>query len=426
MKLASQAYFDPGEDETPHIEIERLEAHGAGLIALTGGPDGPIDKALREGQKEVAFERLKVLEKIFGDRLYVEIQRHGLKHEIEAEPALLDLAYARALPIVATNEVYFASPDDYEAHDALLCIAEGTYVTEDKRRRLSREHFFKTAEQMAELFADLPEALANTIEIAKRCAFRPTGKKPILPRFVAGCAGHQRGGSARPRDGRAARPGRGRPEAAPRHHAAGAELHRGRLRQAARLRDRRHLEDEVPRLLPDRRRLHPVGQGQRHPRGAGARLGRRLGGGLVAHHHRPRSAPLRPAVRALPESRAHLDAGLRHRLLPGPPRRGDPLRAEEVRRRPRGADHHPRQAAGARRAARRRPRAADALRAGRQALQADPQQPRQPRDPRAGHRGRTQAAGGARQRAGGGAAAGDRTASSRASTATPPRTPPAW
>jgi DNA polymerase III subunit alpha len=189
MKLSSQAFFDPAEDETPHIQIERLEAHGAGLIALTGGPDGPIDKALREGQKEVAFERLKVLEKIFGDRLYVEIQRHGLKHEIEAEPALLDIAYARALPIVATNEVYFASPDDYEAHDALLCIAEGTYVTEDKRRRLSREHFFKTAAQMAELFADLPEALANTIEIAKRCAFRPTGRKPILPRFVAAAPG---------------------------------------------------------------------------------------------------------------------------------------------------------------------------------------------------------------------------------------------
>src|SRR5689334_4393354 len=189
MKLSSQAFFDPAEDETPRIEIERLETHGGGLIALTGGPDGPIDKAVREGQKEAAFERLKALEKIFGDRLYVEIQRHGLKHEIEAEPTLLDIAYARALPIVATNEVYFASPDDYEAHDALLCIAEGTYVTEDKRRRLSREHFFKTAAQMAELFADLPEALASTIEIAKRCAFRPTGRKPILPRFVAAAPG---------------------------------------------------------------------------------------------------------------------------------------------------------------------------------------------------------------------------------------------
>jgi DNA polymerase III subunit alpha len=184
MKLSSRAFFDPAEDEPPHLQVERLEAHGDGLIALTGGPHGPIGTALREGQKEVAFERLKVLEKIFGNRLYVEIQRHGLKQEIEAEPMLLDLAYARGLPIVATNEVYFASPDDYEAHDALLCIAEGTYVTEDKRRRLSREHFFRTAEQMAELFADLPEALENTVEIAKRCTFRPTERKPILPRFV--------------------------------------------------------------------------------------------------------------------------------------------------------------------------------------------------------------------------------------------------
>jgi DNA polymerase III subunit alpha len=189
MKLVSRAFFDPADDAPPHLQIGRLKAHGEGLIALTGGPDGPIDRALREGQKELALERLKVLEKIFCDRLYVELQRHGLQHEIEAEPTLLDLAYARALPIVATNEAYFASPDDYEAHDALLCIAAGSYVTEDKRRRLSPEHFFKTAELMVELFADLPEALANTIEIAKRCAFRPKGRKPILPRFVAAAPG---------------------------------------------------------------------------------------------------------------------------------------------------------------------------------------------------------------------------------------------
>ena len=189
MKLSSQAFFDPGEDEAPHIEIERLKSHSAGLIVLTGGPDGPIDKALRANQKELASERLQVLQKIFGDRLYVEIQRHGLKHEIETEPLLLELAYADALPIVATNEVYFASPDDYEAHDALLCIAEGSYVTEDNRRRLSREHFFKTAEQMGEVFADLPEALANSVEIAQRCAFRPSGRKPILPNFVKAAPG---------------------------------------------------------------------------------------------------------------------------------------------------------------------------------------------------------------------------------------------
>ena len=223
-----------------------------------------------------------------------------------------------------------------------------------------------------------------------------------------GGSGDERGGAAASGDGRAAQAGRSRPRGAPGVDAAGAGVHGRGLPEAPGLRDRRHLQDEVPRLLPDRRRLHPVGQGQRHSRRAGARLGCRLGRGLVAHHHRSRSPALRPAVRAVPEPRAPVDARLRHRLLPGPPRRGDPLRAEEVRRRPRGADHHARQAAGARRAARRRPRAADALRPGRQALQARAQQPGQSRDAGAGHRKRAQAAGGARQRGRRGAPAGDR------------------
>jgi DNA polymerase-3 subunit alpha len=184
MKLTSYAFFDPSEEEPAHLKLERVESFGGGLIALTGGPDGPIDRALRDGQKDIALERLKALEKIFGDRLYVEIQRHGMPHEIETEPQLLELAYARKLPIVATNEVYFASPDDYEAHDALLCIAGGNFVVEDNRRRLSREHYFKSAKDMRALFADLPEAIDNTIEIAQRCAYRPKGRKPILPRFV--------------------------------------------------------------------------------------------------------------------------------------------------------------------------------------------------------------------------------------------------
>jgi DNA polymerase III subunit alpha len=185
MKLSSQAYFDPGDTEPPHIDIARLEAHSEGLIALTGGPRGPIDSALGAGQAEQAAARLATLEKIFGDRLYIEIQRHGLPGEAAVEPQLIDLAYARGLPLVATNEVYFATPADHEAHDALLCIAEGRYVVEDDRRRASPEHHLKSADQMAALFADLPEALDNTIEIARRCSYRPLGRKPILPRFVA-------------------------------------------------------------------------------------------------------------------------------------------------------------------------------------------------------------------------------------------------
>ncbi len=185
MRLSKNLYFDPAADEPAHVKIARIEDASEGLIALTGGPDGPVDRALREGQTDKALERLKTLEKIFGDRLYVELQRHGLPHETQVEPQLIDISYGRDLPLVATNEVYFATRSDYEAHDVLLCIAEGRYVVEDDRRRASAEHYLKSADEMKALFADLPEALANTEEIAIRCAFRPLGKKPILPRFVA-------------------------------------------------------------------------------------------------------------------------------------------------------------------------------------------------------------------------------------------------
>jgi DNA polymerase-3 subunit alpha len=185
MQLVSHAHLDVADVAAAHTTAALLAKHAAGLIALTGGPDGPIDRALRDGQRALAEARLDRLGETFGDRLYVEIQRHGLKAEHDTEAQLLELAYAKHIPTVATNEAYFAGPDDYEAHDALLCIAAGRYVVEDDRRRVTREHDFKSAEAMAEVFADLPEALANTIEIAKRCAFRPRGRKPILPRFVA-------------------------------------------------------------------------------------------------------------------------------------------------------------------------------------------------------------------------------------------------
>ncbi|MBC7832719.1 MAG: DNA polymerase III subunit alpha [Hyphomicrobium sp.] len=185
MKLVSRAHLDAADVETAHTTAAVLAEHAPGLIALTGGPDGPVDRALRDSQSALAEARLDRLKAMFGDRLYVEIQRHGLKSEHDVEPQLLKLAYAKHIPIVATNETYFATPDDYEAHDALLCIAGGRYVVEDDRRRVTREHDFKSAEAMADVFADLPEALDNTIEIAKRCAFRPMGRKPILPRFVA-------------------------------------------------------------------------------------------------------------------------------------------------------------------------------------------------------------------------------------------------
>jgi len=186
MKIVSRAHLATSGAELPHVKARNLAGYSEGLIALTGGPDGPIDTAIGAGQASLAAARLGQLGVLYGDRLYVEIQRHGLKGEQIVEPELLSLAYASRMRIVATNEAYFAEPEDYEAHDALICIAQGTYVVDDNRRRLSPEHYFKSADEMAEVFADLPEALANSVEIARRCAFRPTGRKPILPRFVAG------------------------------------------------------------------------------------------------------------------------------------------------------------------------------------------------------------------------------------------------
>src|SRR6266446_5688988 len=140
-------------------------------------------------QLHLAELRCEALARLFGDRLYIELQRHGGSAERSAEPALIALAYARGIPLVATNEPLFARQEDYEAHDALICIAEGRRVVETDRRQFTSEHRFKTRAEMAALFADLPEAVASTVEIARRCAFRPRVQAPILPRFSVGVDG---------------------------------------------------------------------------------------------------------------------------------------------------------------------------------------------------------------------------------------------
>ena len=183
LHLNSRAYLDHSGTEPPHIKLEWLDGQADGLIALTGGPDGVLDRALVSGQPHLVEARADALTRLFGDRLYVELQRHGTAEERMAEPALIDLAYAKGIALVATNEPYFATADDYEAHDALLCIAEGRLLAEAERRHLTIEHRFKTRAEMMTLFRDLPEALASTVEIAERSSFRPVARKPILPRF---------------------------------------------------------------------------------------------------------------------------------------------------------------------------------------------------------------------------------------------------
>ncbi|HXY90634.1 MAG TPA: PHP domain-containing protein, partial [Xanthobacteraceae bacterium] len=186
IALVSQSHLDVPEGAEPHVRLDWLAAQAEGLIALSGGPAGPLDRAIASSQPELARKRLDRLAEIHGENLYIELQRHGLESERLVEPALIELAFGAGRPLVAANEPYFAARDDYEAHDALLCIAEGRLVAESDRRQLTPEHYFKTRAEMTELFADLPEALAATVEIARRCSFRSQSRAPILPRFSVG------------------------------------------------------------------------------------------------------------------------------------------------------------------------------------------------------------------------------------------------
>src|SRR3569623_731443 len=188
MRLNSRAFLETPVHQAPHVKFEWLQDEAEDVIALTGGPDGPIALAFNADQAALAAARCDRLASRFGDRLYIELQRHGVEKERRVEAGLIDLAYSKGLPLVATNEPYFATADDYDAHDALLCIAGGRLIAETEREHLTPDHRFKTRAEMAVLFADVPEALASTVELAERCSCRPMTRKPILPFFTVGAA----------------------------------------------------------------------------------------------------------------------------------------------------------------------------------------------------------------------------------------------
>ena len=183
MALSSAAYLEIGEAAEPGVPWSKVAAMSEGLILLSGGPDGPIDPLFAAGRATDAGAALAEMSRVFGHRFYIELQRHGSASEAAVEPGLVAFAYDNDIPLVATNDAYFADAAMYEAHDALLCIADGTYVGEPDRRRVTAEHWFKPQDAMRRLFADLPEACDNTIEIARRCAFMVAKRDPILPRF---------------------------------------------------------------------------------------------------------------------------------------------------------------------------------------------------------------------------------------------------
>jgi DNA polymerase-3 subunit alpha len=186
LDIVSRSYVEMGDDARPMVELADLGGRTDGLIALSGGVAGLPGRLLAEGQADAAEKALLRLAGLFPGRFYVELQRHGLEAEERLEPAFLDLAYANDLPLVATNEAFFAEAEMYEAHDALLCISQSAYVSQSERRRVTAEHRLKSAAEMRALFADLPEAIDNTLVIARRCSFMPTEARPMLPPFPTG------------------------------------------------------------------------------------------------------------------------------------------------------------------------------------------------------------------------------------------------
>ncbi len=185
-ELSSIAYLDSAELPEPIVPWAKVIEYSEGLILLSGGTDGPVDALFAAGKTAEASTALAEMQRVFGDRFYVELQRHGLPKQAAAEPGLVNWAYDHDVPLVATNDVYFVKEGFYDAHDALLCISDGSFVGQDERRRVTPEHWFKPAADMRKLFSDLPEACDNTLDIARRCAFMVHKRAPILPSFPTG------------------------------------------------------------------------------------------------------------------------------------------------------------------------------------------------------------------------------------------------
>ncbi len=190
--LVSRAHLDRPLELEPHVSLADLEGHSDGLIALTAAGEGALTRLLADGKSDAAEAYCERLEEMFPQRLYIEIARRGDAVEEAAEAGLIALAYARDLPLVATNPANYADPHFYSAHDALLCIANSTHIDAADRPRSSPQAFVKSAPMMQEIFADLPEALANTMVIAQRCAVAPPSRKPILPSLAGDQEGEAR------------------------------------------------------------------------------------------------------------------------------------------------------------------------------------------------------------------------------------------
>lgn len=183
MYLVSHSFLNRLNGLSPHVSFDLLKERSAGLIALSGGLDGPIGKLLGDSQEIKVGDLIAEFSQAFPQNFYIEISRHGNKEETELEEKFIELAFKHSLPLVATNDTYFLTREMHEAQDILTCIGQGRFFLEAERKRISDQHYFKTQEELAALFSDIPEAIENTVNIAKKCHFMAFERPPTLPKF---------------------------------------------------------------------------------------------------------------------------------------------------------------------------------------------------------------------------------------------------
>ena len=181
IELSSRSYLENDALSDPHLDIKELLSDTEGMLLLSGTINGLFGKLFQKGRLEEITKLYKNLSSIFHDKFYLEIQRHGDQNEIFFEKFNLKHSSKIKIPIIATNEVYYLTPDMHEAHDALTCIGSKTYINEKNRIKYSNQHYFKSNEEMSELFSDIPEALENNFNLPFKCNFRPQFSKPVLP-----------------------------------------------------------------------------------------------------------------------------------------------------------------------------------------------------------------------------------------------------
>ena len=181
IDLSSKSYLENDKLSDPHVNFNNLLSKSDGVAILSGTSFGLFGQLFEKGKFSEIHNLYSEIKKVYQDRFYIEIQRHNDQNEVAFEKFNLKKSFDLKIPIIATNEVFYLNKDMHEAHDALICIGQKTYINEKNRLKFSDQHYFKNSSEMSELFADIPEALENNYNFPLRCSFKPSFSSPILP-----------------------------------------------------------------------------------------------------------------------------------------------------------------------------------------------------------------------------------------------------